>query len=145
MSKAKIIALALLFIFWCILPTTAASSPVESEAENQPTQVLSQPVQTYYLNVLPAAGRLEVKFNPPAINIAVTSQSGDTTVRCGDATNNYICSPGKRLEIRYDAAVPLAKFWAENTTETIVRLKIDVYEVTTVEDGSEENWTTVEP
>lgn len=140
--KAKIIvAISLLVLFWSAVATTAASSPLEALVENQPTETVTKPIKTYYLNVLPEAGRREVKFDLPATNIAITSQSGDTTVRCGDAINSYSCSPGKRLELRYDAAVPLIKFWAENTTETPVRLKIDVYEVATEE---EEQNSTVE-
>ncbi len=130
MIRTKIItAVTLLVLVWSTVPATAASSPLETSTENQLTKDVIQPVKTYYLNVLPEAGRREVKFDLPASNIAVTSQSGDTTVRCGDAINNYSCSPGKRLELRYDAAAPLTKFWAENTTETPVRLQIDVYQV----------------
>ena len=140
-----IVAIALIFLLWSTVPTTTASSPLEPEVENQPTEAVTQPVKTYYLNVLPEAGRREVKLDPPATNVAVTSQSGDTTVRCGDATNSYSCSPGKRLELMYDSAMPLVKFWAENTTEIPVRLQIDVYEVAIVEHGGEENSTTVEP
>ena len=106
--KAKIIvAISLLILFWSAVATTAASSPSEALVENQPTETVTQPIKTYYLNVLPEVGRREVKFDLPATNIAITSQSGDTTVRCGDAINSYSCSPGKRLELRYDAAVPL--------------------------------------
>ena len=137
MIKAKIIVairrlgigfITLLVIFWSTVPATAASFPLETLAENQPTEALTQPIKTYYLNVLPEVGRREVKFDLPATNIAVISQSGDTAVRCGDAINSYSCSPGKRLELRYDSTVPLTKFWAENTTETPVRLQIDVLE-----------------
>ena len=120
--------IALLVLVWLTMPGTAASSSLETSTENQPTKTVVQPLKTYYLNVLPEAGRREVKLDFPAYNIAVISQSGDTTVRCGDAINNYSCSPGKRLELKYEAA-PLKKFWAENTTETPVRLQIDVYEV----------------
>ena len=53
-------AIALLFLFWSTVPTTAASSPLKPEAEDRPTEAVIQPIKIYYLKVLPEVGRREV-------------------------------------------------------------------------------------
>lgn len=130
-AKTTLILIISLLLFWSLATSLVASDPLNENIEKPvaETIVQTQPIKTYFLGVLPALGRQSVKINPPAIDIAVTSQSGDTTVRCGDAANTYSCSPGKRLELVYKSAEPLTKFWGENTTEIPVRLQIDVYQV----------------
>ncbi|MEM8722465.1 MAG: hypothetical protein AAGE84_24765 [Cyanobacteria bacterium P01_G01_bin.39] len=129
-KKAKIILVIFLLLFWSIATPLVASEPSAENIENPvaETTTQAQPIKTYFLRVSPALGRQSVNIDPPATNIAITSQSGDTTVRCGDAANTYSCSPGKRLELVYESAEPLTKFWGENTTEVPVRLQIDVYQ-----------------
>ncbi len=124
--------------FWLIPPAIINTEPVGEEINSQVTEQLAQPVETYYLTVL-AGARGEVTINPPATKIVVTSQSGDTTIRCGDAQNAYSCSPGKRLELEYENTTPVVKFWGENLTDTQVRLQIDVYQTVPLEDSPTEN------
>lgn len=128
--------------FWLISPAIINAEPVGEEIDSQGTEQLAQPVETYYLLVLEGVGRREVKINPPATKIAVTSQSGDITIRCGDEQNTYSCSPGKRLEIEYEATTPVVKFWGENLSDTQVRLRIDVYQIVPPEKDLEENGET---
>lgn len=112
--------------FWLIVPGIINFEPVVEEINSQ-AEILAQPIETYYLSIL-EEGRREVTIDPPATKIVVTSQSGDTTVRCGDTQNAYSCSPGKRLELKYDITTPVTKFWGENMSQTQVRLQIDVYQ-----------------
>ncbi|MDJ0577324.1 MAG: hypothetical protein QNJ65_19460 [Xenococcaceae cyanobacterium MO_234.B1] len=124
--------------FWLIPPAIINAEPVGEGINSPVTEELAQPVETYYLIVL-AGARTEVKINPPATKIVITSQSGDTTIRCGDAQNAYSCSPGKRLELEYESTTPVVKFWGENLTDTQVRLQIDVYQTVPLEDSPTEN------
>ncbi len=124
--------------FWLIAPAIVNAEPVGEEIDSQPTEQSVQPVETYYLLVLEGIGKREVKINPPATKIVVTSQSGDTIIRCGDEQNTYICSPGKRLEIEYEDETPVIKFWGENINDTQVRLQIDVYQTVPLENNSVE-------
>ena len=112
--------------FWFIAPGMINAEPVVEEIDSQ-AETLVQPLETYHLSIL-EEGRREVAIDPPATNIVITSQSGDTVVRCGDTQNAYSCSPGKRLELKYDTATPVTKFWGENMSQTQVRLQIDVYQ-----------------
>ena len=142
--QAKIILVFALLFFWLIATPVVASeasdqSSLDNNVESTAAKVQTQAIKTYYLSVSPALGRQSVKIDPPGTKIAVTSQSGDTTVRCGDAANIYSCSPGKRLELEYDSAQPLTKFWGENTAEVPARLQIDVYQG--VESASEDRVT----
>ncbi len=118
--------------FWLIAPAILNASTVEEETNSQIQEQLVQPQETYHLLVL-AGARGEVKINPPATKIVVTSQSGDTIIRCGDEQNTYTCSPGKRLELEYEVTAPVVKFWGENLTDTQVRLQIDVYQTVPIE------------
>jgi len=124
--------------FWFLSPAAIDAEPVKEEINSQVTEQSTQPVDTYHLSVL-AGGRGEVKINPPATKIVVTSQSGDTTIRCGDEQNAYSCSPGKRLELEYEDARPVVKFWGENLSDTQVRLQIDVYQTVPVPESPVEN------
>ena len=80
------------------------------------------------LNVL-GQGRGELNIDPPATKIVVTSQSGDTKIRCGDEQNIYTCSPGRKLELEYEVATPVVSFWGENLSDVQVRLQIDVDQI----------------
>ena len=120
--------------FWLIAPAIINAEPIGEEINSQVIEQF-QPVATYYLSVL-GGGRGEVKINPPATKIIVTSQSGDIIIRCGDEQNAYTCSPGKRLELEYEVTTPLVKFWGENLSDTQVRLRIDVYQTV----PTENNW-----
>ena len=122
---------------WLLVPSNANSDTVETEVNSPATTEQMQPVATYYLAVTEGI-RKEVKITPPATKIAVISQSGDTTIRCGDGQNAYSCSPGKRLELEYEASTPLTKFWGENMSNTQVRLQIDVYQTVVTESKAEE-------
>ncbi len=121
---------------WLISPVIINTEPVGEEINTQVTEQVTeqliQPVATYHLSVLGGA-RGEVKINPPATKIVVTSQSGDITIRCGDEQNAYSCSPGKRLELEYEVTAPVVKFWGENLSDTQVRLQIDVYQTVPIE------------
>ena len=118
--------------FWLIAPAILNASTIKEETNCQIQEQLVQPQETYHLLVL-AGARGEVKINPPATKIVVTSQSGDTIIRCGDEQNTYTCSPGKRLELEYEVTAPVVKFWGENLTDTQVRLQIDVYQTVPIE------------
>ena len=113
--------------FWLLSPAAINAEPVGEEINFQAKEQLVKPLATYHLSVL-AGGRGELTLDPPATKIVVTSQSGDTTIRCGDEQNAYSCSPGKRLELEYENATPVVKFWGENLSDTQVRLQIDVYQ-----------------
>ena len=117
--------------FWLIAPAIINTEPIGEEIKSQVIEQF-QPVATYYLSVL-GGSRGEVKINPPATKIIVTSQSGDIIIRCGDEQNAYTCSPGKRLELEYEVTTPLVKFWGENLSDTQVRLRIDVYQTVPLE------------
>ncbi len=114
--------------FWLVPPAIITTEPIGEEINSQVNEQLVQPVETYHLSVL-AGARGEIIIEPPATKIVVTSQSGDTTIRCGDEQNAYSCSPGKRLELEYEDARPVVKFWGENLSDTQVRLQIDVYQI----------------
>ncbi len=123
--------LVLIFVslwLWLITPTIINAEPIEATINSSIVEESIKPVKTYYLTVL-GQGRAELNLDPPATKIEVTSQSGDTTIRCGDEQNVYTCSPGKRLELEYNVATPIAQFWAENLSDIQVRLQIDVYQV----------------
>ena len=127
--------LATIFVclwFWLIPPVIINTEPVGEVIDNQATEKLVQPLATYHLSVLGGA-RGEVKINPPATKIVVTSQSGDITIRCGDKQNAYSCSLCKRLELEYEVTAPVVKFWGENLSDTQVRLQIDVYQTVPAE------------
>ncbi|MDJ0574439.1 MAG: hypothetical protein QNJ65_04655 [Xenococcaceae cyanobacterium MO_234.B1] len=138
--KQLVLILVCLWL-WLMAPALINASPVEAETNSQVTEQLVQPVETYYLSVL-AGAKTEVKINPPATKIVITSQSGDTTIWCGDEQNAYSCSPGKRLELDYEVTTPLVKFWGENLSDTQVRLQIDVYQTVPLEDSSAERGQT---
>ena len=127
--------------FWLIALAFLNASPVAEEINSQVTEQSVKPVKTYHLTVL-AKGRGEVKINPPATKIVVTSQSGDTTIRCGDEQNAYSCAPGKRLELEYEVTAPVVKFWGENLNDTQVRLQIDVYQTVSLKNSSAESGQT---
>ena len=128
----QLIPILVCLCLWLIAPAIINAEPVEEEINDQVTETLVQPQKTYHLLVL-AEARGEVTIDPPATKIVVTSQSGDITIRCGDEQNAYSCSPGKRLELEYEATTPLVKFWGENLSNTQVRLQIDVYQTVTIE------------
>ena len=123
----QIVPILVCLWFWLVPPAIINTEVVGEETNSQVTEELIQPVRTYHLSVL-AGGKGEITINPPATKIVVTSQSGDTTIRCGDEQNAYSCSPGKRLELEYEDNAPILKFWGENLSETQVRLQIDVYQ-----------------
>ena len=135
----KQLASILVCLWFCfIYPAVIDAEPVREDINSQVTEQLNQPVETYHLSVL-AGGKGEIKINPPATKIVVTSQSGDTTIRCGDEQNAYSCSPGKRLELEYADNTPILKFWGENLSDTQVRLQIDVYQTVPVPESPTEN------
>ena len=123
---------------WFMVPTIINAEPLGEAINSQVVEQLVEPVKTYYLTVL-GEGRGELNIEPPATKIVVTSLSGDTTIRCGDEKNVYSCSPGRRLELEYEVATPVVKFWGENLSNTQVRVRIDVYEVVLMEDDSPES------
>ena len=84
-------------------------------------------MKTYYLTVF-IQTRGELKIDPPATKIVVISQSGDTTIRCGDEQDIDTCSPGKKLDLEYDITTPVVSFWGQNLSDIQVRLQIDVYQ-----------------
>ncbi len=130
--------IALILVCLCFWPIPLAIINIELVGDVINCQVIEklvQPVATYYLSVL-AGGRGEVKINPPATKIVITSQSGDTTILCGDEQNIYSCSPGKRLELEYEVTKPVVKFWGENFSDTQVRLQIDVYQTVPLDNSS---------
>ena len=126
MKQLKVIFFCL--CFWFLTLAIVNAEPVEAPINSPIIEESVKPVKTYYLTVL-GYGRGELQIAPPATKIEVTSQSGDTTIRCGDEQNVYICSPGKRLKLEYDIDTPLAKFWGENLNDIQVRLQIDVYQI----------------
>lgn len=126
MKQLKVIFFCL--CFWFITLAIVNAEPVEAPINSPTIEESVKPVKTYYLTVL-GYGRGELQIAPPATKIEVTSQSGDTTIRCGDEQNVYTCSPGKRLELEYDATNPVTSFWGENLNEIQVRLQIDVYQI----------------
>ncbi len=135
----QLIPILVCLCLWLIAPAIINAEPIEEEEINyQVTETLVQPQKTYHLLVL-AEARGEVTINPPATKIVVTSQSGDITIRCGDEQNAYSCSPGKRLELEYEATTPLVKFWGENLSNTQVRLQIDVYQTVPVDNSLTKN------
>ncbi len=134
----QLVPIIVCLCFWLIAPAIVNAESAGEEIDSQPTEQSVQPVETYYLLVLEGIGKREVKINPPATKIVVTSQSGDTIIRCGDEQNTYICSPGKRLEIEYEDETPVIKFWGENINDTQVRLQIDVYQTVPLENNSVE-------
>ncbi len=134
----KQIASVLVCLWFGLIPPTVINTEIVLENINsQATEQLIQPVETYHLSVL-AGGRGEIKIDPPATMIVITSQSGDTTIRCGDEQNAYSCSPGKRLELKYDITAPVVKFWGENLSDTQVRLQIDVYQTVSLPESPTE-------
>lgn len=122
------------FWLWFIAPAIINVEPLGEEMNSPITEILVKPMETYYLSI-PGESRREIKIDPPAIKIAVTSQSGDTIIRCGDEQNAYSCSPGKRLELEYEVAAPITKFWGENLNTTQVRLQIEVYQTVAIENS----------
>ena len=126
----KVLAIvSLLILFWLVAPVKIEKCTLAVNENGSETQESVQPLKTQFLLSLPQGSRREVEIDPPATRIVVTSQSGDTAIRCGDSVRGYSCAPGKRLELTYDPATPARKFWAENSTEVQVRLRIEVYEV----------------
>ncbi|NET64720.1 MAG: hypothetical protein F6K63_10095 [Moorea sp. SIO1G6] len=95
-----------------------------------------KPLNSYCLRVFPDGSRQFVNIEPPAINIIVYLQSGETAVRYGVNTQAYSCKPGNPLEITATPDTPINQLWAENLSEQQVELKIDVLEtaVTAAED-----------
>ena len=135
----QLIPILVCLCLWLIVPAIINAEPIEEEEINsQVTETLVQPQKTYHLLVL-AEARGEVTIEPPATKIVVTSQSGDITIRCGDEQNAYSCSPGKRLELEYEATTPLVKFWGENLSNTQVRLQIDVYQTVPLDNSLTKN------
>lgn len=126
MKQLKVIFFCL--CFWFLTLAIVNAEPVEAPINSPIIEESVKPVKTYYLTVL-GHGRWELQIAPPATKIVVTSQSGDTTIRCGDEQDIYTCSPGKRLELEYDLATPVTSFWGQNLSDIQVRLQIDVYQV----------------
>lgn len=124
------------FWLWFIAPAIINVEPVGEKVNSSITETLVQPIETYHLSIL-GEGRREIKIDPPAIKIAVTSQSGDTIIRCGDEQNAYSCAPGKRLELEYELAAPATRFWGENLNSTQVRLQIEVYQTVAIENSQD--------
>jgi hypothetical protein len=106
-------------MFADVAPSEPASEVVASE----------EPIQTHYLSVLKEMAEQTLKFEPPATQIVVRLNSGDTTVRCGDKIQSYHCTSGKPLAIGYGEETPIEKFWVQNPEHKNFRLKIDVYSV----------------
>ncbi|GAX35716.1 hypothetical protein [Nodularia sp. NIES-3585] len=128
--KLKVVILAsLLMVLSFVLPVRAETSSIYLNEDSSEIEELGQPIKTYFLTVLPQGTKREVKIDPPATKIVVSSQSGDTAIRCGDGVSSYSCLPGKRIELVYDYATPAVKFWGENQSDMQVRLQIEVYEV----------------
>ncbi|MGK7936895.1 MAG: hypothetical protein AB4206_14030 [Xenococcaceae cyanobacterium] len=134
----QLIPILICLWFWLIAPASINASIVGEEINSQVTEKLTQPQKTYHLLVL-AQARGEVTINPPATKIVVTSQSGDTIIRCGDEQNAYSCSPGKRLELEYEVTAPVSKFWGENLSDIQVRLQIDVYQTVPMDNSLTKN------
>ncbi len=124
--------------FWLVPPAIITTEPIGEEINSQVKEQLVHPLETYHLLVL-AGARAEMIIDPPATKIVITSQSGDTIIRCGDEQNAYSCSPGKRLELKYEDARPVVKFWGENLTDTQVRLQIEVYQTVPMPEIPAEN------
>lgn len=120
----KLLLVLVCCCWWTIVPINAYGDSIE---ENN-----SQAIATYFLLVTGGI-RKEVKIDPPATKIVVISQSGDSTIRCGDEQNAYSCSPGKRLELIYSTDTPVTKFWGENINDIPVRLQIEVWETASAE------------
>ncbi|AHJ31556.1 hypothetical protein NSP_52680 [Nodularia spumigena CCY9414] len=70
-----------------VLPIKADTSSSYVNENSSEIQELGQPIKTYFLTVLPEGTKREVKIDPPATKIVVTSQSGDTGIRCGDGVS----------------------------------------------------------
>ena len=124
----QLIPILLCLWFWFIVPAIINAEPIEIAINSSIIEESVNPVKTYYLNVL-GQGRGELNIDPPATKIVVTSQSGDTKIRCGDEQNIYTCSPGRRLELEYEVATPVVSFWGENLSDVQVRLQIDVDQI----------------
>ncbi len=121
-------------IFTLLLALAIAIAPpmLADVATSEPTSEVvasEEPIQTYYLSVLKETAEQTLKFEPPATQIVVRLNSGDTTVRCGDKRQSYHCAPGKPLAIGYGEETPIEKFWVQNPEHKNFRLKIDVYSV----------------
>ena len=77
------IIISLLLLFWFAGPVRADSFLGSATEGSKLAGESIQKGKTYLLTLLPGGGRLTLKINPPATKIIVTSQSGDTAVRCG--------------------------------------------------------------
>ncbi len=138
-TKVLIITL-LLMLLWFFVPVGFDSSLLAVNQGESETQKLAQPIKTYFLRILPQASRQKLDLNPPATRIVVTSHSGDTAIVCGDGIRSYSCVPGKPLKLVYEPDTPVKQFWGENQnqSEIQVQLRIDVYEVPSQEQDSEQ-------
>ncbi|MGB7444872.1 MAG: hypothetical protein WA919_27705 [Coleofasciculaceae cyanobacterium] len=117
---------ACLTIFYLIAPVQAENT-LSLENTGSASQQKPQPLKTYVLTVLPEGSRQKIKLQPPATKLVVNAQSGDTAVLCGDGRQKYTCKSGNPLQI--DSEEPIKQFWAENTSQQQVQLRINIYEV----------------
>lgn len=119
-------------------PAIAAEAPPTSSPEpSAAVDETPQPIRTYFLALMPEEARRRINFDPPALDIAVRSESGDSAIRCGDGQKTYSCAPGNTLKISHDAADPITYFWGQNTSSANVRLRIDVYQEALPESASD--------
>ncbi len=118
-----------------IQPTSEAApvfNPLDTELSDaepldaQPSA--ADPLKTYFLSLESENPRRRVNLDAPATRVIVTSESGDTAVRCGDGLKTYSCIPGQSLEISRASDDPIAYIWAQNSGTNRIRLRIDVYE-----------------
>lgn len=128
--RLTILVMTALFVVVCsVTPVWAENTTAIRNTGGESQELLQKsPLKTYFLRVLAGGSRQFVKLNPPATRIIVFSQSGNKAVRCGDSVRIYNCLPGNPLKISVDPEKPIEKFWAENSHEEPMRLRIDVYE-----------------
>lgn len=111
------------FIFFLFLLLTVTSPVLAAEKALTPPK----PLKTYTLSVLPVVSKQSIKINPPALELAVKTEPGDVSLRCGDNSQTYTCSSGKILKISSSAEKPIERFWAQSNANQDIRLKIAVY------------------
>ncbi|MGJ3244797.1 MAG: hypothetical protein ACFE0I_01830 [Elainellaceae cyanobacterium] len=111
-------------------PSSAADAALDSVKPEQS----AKPSKTYFLSLESENARRRVNLDPPATQLSITSESGDTAVQCGDGGKTYSCVPGGSLKIQHDADDPISYIWAQNSSANRVRLRIDVYETVSLLD-----------
>ena len=127
--KLGIFFFAVCLTIFCLMAPVQADNTLSLENTGKVSQQKPQPLKTYVLTVLPGGSRQKIEIQPAATKLVVHPQSGGTAVLCGDGVQKYTCKSGNPLQIESESETAIKQFWAENTSEQQVQLRINIYEV----------------